>query len=190
MWSLDLCAARKKYWRFAVGLSGNCLLLMISCKGMLRGELLCVFMWVRWSERGRKSCAICMGLMHGTPRRLQEQYNPVVKAPSQPFVCVVQWRAAASKDAQRITQFHKVGCWILQKLHSLQHKKVGCISPVFSSFKITTPKSCPVYMVDTCHLERQKGILFIIFTLFPRLWPTPQHPCCPGSRRRGGGGAL
>lgn len=59
-------------------------------------------------EKKGKSRAICMGLMQSTPQRQQEQYNTVVKAMSQPFVCVVQWQAAASKDAQRITQFHRL----------------------------------------------------------------------------------
>lgn len=37
-----------------------------------------------------------MGLMHSTPQRQQEHYNTLVIAMSQPFVRVVQWRAAAS----------------------------------------------------------------------------------------------
>lgn len=37
-------------------------------------------------------------------------------------------------------------------------------------------------VMDTFPCERQKDILSVIFTLFLRLWPTLQHPGCPGSR--------
>ena len=54
----------------------------------------------------KESGAICMGLMHSTPQRQQEQHNMVVKAMSQPFVHVLQWQTTSSKHVQQITQLH------------------------------------------------------------------------------------
>lgn len=54
---------------------------------------MCVYVCecMRWGVFGcarKKGGAICMGLMHSTLQSQQELYSMVVKAMSQPFVCV------------------------------------------------------------------------------------------------------
>lgn len=119
MWSSDLCVVTEKRrgkHHSAFCLSGNCLWLMISHKGLLGGSA-AVFVGYMYEVRGVFGCTcafkkktkgvICMGLMHTTLQHQQEQHNVVVKVMSEPFVCALQWHTA-SRRASQITHYSVV----------------------------------------------------------------------------------